>query len=214
MFDKIVNSVLVVVALTMAGFYVMDRGRRLQVDEVSEVDGWRDAIAEGVVLGDVQPADADIVLTEFVDFECPFCATSAAQVDSLRSEYGERLSVVVMHMPLSFHEQAVPAAIAAECADRQGSFEEFYGLAFQQQDSLGVKPWARYAHETGVPDMQAFAECLEWPADSFPRIEAGLNEAERTGVAGTPTFWVNQWYVPNGLSLRGRIEAVLAGKKP
>jgi protein-disulfide isomerase len=193
---------------------MVDRGRGLQVDEVSEVEGSRDAIAEGVVLGDVQPEDADIVLTEFVDFECPFCATSAAQVDSLRSEYGQRLSVVVMHMPLRFHEQAIPAAIAAECADQQGSFEEFYRLAFQQQDSLGVKPWARYAHEAGVRDMQAYADCVELPVDSFPRIAAGLNEAERTGVAGTPTFWVNQWYVPNGLSLRGRIEAVLAGKTP
>ena len=83
------------------------------------------------LLSDVAPQDADAVLVEFVDFQCPACATASPIVQQVADEYGDRLAVVVRNLPLtSIHPHAVEAAVAAEAAAAQGEFAAMYKELF------------------------------------------------------------------------------------
>jgi protein-disulfide isomerase len=94
------------------------------------------------------PLDAPVIVMEFMDFECPFCAAWAARVDSLVQEFPDKVRVVLHHFPLTgIHPQAMQAAIAAECADRQGAFPAFQRIVFGQQSVLGIKPWIDFAQK-------------------------------------------------------------------
>jgi hypothetical protein len=77
----------------------------------------------------------------------------------------------------------VPAAVAAECADRQGRFAEYIRAILEYQQLLADRQWRSYAEQAGVQDLALFEQCVELPADSFPRIERGRSIGEETGVA-------------------------------
>ena len=159
---------------------------RGKVDD-GEIEHWQEDTALGIRVG---PADARMVVTEFMDFTCPFCAMVVPVVDSLLAHYPADVALVFQHFPLD-RPLSGPSAVAVECADRQGRFESVYRLLFAQQDSLGTKNWVTFAEEAGIPDLTAFEECVALPADSFPRIDAGRKLGERRNVTGTPTLFVN-----------------------
>lgn len=152
------------------------------------IDTWQADNALGIRIG---APSAPIVITEFMDFQCPFCRRLAPRVDSLLTEYPDHVAVIFQHYPLTGHSYALPAAIAAECADRQGRFHSMYKALFDKQDLLGKKSFPEYAVDAGVEDLHAFERCVMLPADSFPRIQHGLDIGARAGVRGTPTVWVN-----------------------
>jgi protein-disulfide isomerase len=192
MMDKVATWLLVL----LAGFMVVwtvsrpSSGRPRRLDRPYLVATWQDDNERGIWIGKRQ---APVVLTEFMDAQCPYCARLAAVVSDLREQFGDELSVVVHHYPLRFHPHALGAAVAFECADRQLRFEPFLRLTFAQQDSIGIKPWVKFAADVGIADMGAFQQCLLLPPDSFPRIKAGLDLGARTEISGTPTVWVNGW---------------------
>jgi protein-disulfide isomerase len=196
-----------VVALAVGGTYLWDRhaSRDLSVYEASrEIPGWEEANLSGIRRG---PADAPYVLTEFIDFECPFCARLAPTIDSLMADYPEEVAVVFQHFPLTGHPNALPAAIVAECAERQGAFWSMYRALLAGQDGFGSEPWEAFAIEADVNDIEEFSRCIELPADSFPRIGLGSALAAETGATGTPTVWLNGRVVnPNLQSVREVIE--------
>jgi protein-disulfide isomerase len=82
------------------------------------------------------PADAWVTVVEFSDFECPYCAQATNTLDQVKLAYPGSVRIVFKHFPLSFHPQARPAAIAAECAHAQGKFWEMHDLIFRNQASL------------------------------------------------------------------------------
>ncbi len=162
------------------------------------VEDWEADAEEGIRLG---PKGAKVTIMEFMDFECPFCARTAAVIDSLRMEYPREVTVVFQHFPLERHPLSRPAAIAAECADAQGGFETFYHLLFLKQDSLGKKDWTAYARDSGVRDLREFERCLDSPGPR-PRIDAGKALGIRMGVKGTPTVLVEGWIQPRPPTLQ------------
>jgi protein-disulfide isomerase len=85
------------------------------------------------------------------------------------------------------HDFARPAAIAAQCADRQGAFQAFHDTLFAQVDSIGPKPWARFAREAGILDTAAFTHCLK-DASVAAEITRDSLAASTLGVHGTPTI--------------------------
>lgn len=194
-FEAASTGVIALAAVVMASIFVYERGLSPAPVESAQglpepriVEDWELENTHGVRIG---PADARVTITEFMDFECPFCARLVSRMDTILSEFPNEITVVVQHFPLSMHRFAVPAAIAAECSDRQGRFEQMYRLLFAKQDSLGLKPWRSYAAEAQVLDIRAFEDCQQLSVDSFPRIGAGLALGSRTGVHGTPTVWIN-----------------------
>ncbi|MEW5928204.1 MAG: thioredoxin domain-containing protein [Gemmatimonadota bacterium] len=154
---------------------------------IREVEGWRALAREGNVLG--RP-DAPVRIVELSDFQCPFCARAHLSLQAVRRKYGDQVAVVYRHFPLSGHRYARRAALASECAAEQGAFEPYHDLLFLQQDSIGIKPWERFAQEAGVGDVGMFRACVE-SERTAPRIERDAQLAARLGTRGTPTFIVN-----------------------
>jgi len=188
-----VGSALVVsaVAVTMARAYMTERSKDPWIARYSsaEVIPYAEEANEvGVRSG---PMDARVVITEFVDFECPYCARLALTLDSLREAYPSEVAVVFVHFPLRGHTNATSAAVAAECAARQGRFWDMSQVLLRGQRMYGVKPWDVFTAEANVPDMKSFRVCAGLPVDSFARIVKGREFGERNGVDATPTTWVN-----------------------
>ncbi len=98
-------------AVAVASFYVYGQiaggpGSGRQVVEDSEIENWQDDTALGIRVG---PADARMVVTEFMDFTCPFCAMVSPVVDSLLSRYPTEVALVFQHFPLNGRSCHCPA---------------------------------------------------------------------------------------------------------
>ncbi len=138
-------------------------------------------------------ADAPVTLVEFSDFQCPACRFAVEPMKSLQALYAKDMRVIFKHYPLTnAHPKAKAAAMAAECAGRQGRFWDFHDKLYDNQVDWakdGGKNLEDYAREFGL-DQAAFADCLKDP--SVPSaIERDMKEAEDRWVVSTPTFFIN-----------------------
>lgn len=132
---------------------------------------------------------AKVTLIEFSDFECPYCGRASQTLKKLRALYPKTLKIVFRDFPLSQHENAKPAAEAAQCAREQGKFWEYHDVLFENARALTAADLKRYAEQVGL-DLEAFAACLA--TDRPKRIVADNAEAARRfGVEGTPALFVN-----------------------
>lgn len=135
------------------------------------------------------PADADLTLVEYLDFECPFCARATGLAIAVRRHFGDRLRYVARHLPLSVHPHAELAAMAAESAGLQGRFWEMHDLLFEHFDQLELEDLAGYAADLGL-DTEEFLRHLDDDRVAR-RLQRDVASAEASGVRGTPTFFVN-----------------------
>ncbi len=134
-------------------------------------------------------AKAPVTLVLFSDFECPFCSRIEPSLAKVRQEYGDKVRIVWKHQPLPFHQQAVPAAEAAEAAREQGKFWEMHGKIFANQQGLSPDRYAQFAKEIGL-DVAKF-EAARKSGRGTTRIKEDQAIAQRNGVDGTPTLFVN-----------------------
>jgi protein-disulfide isomerase len=103
--------------------------------------------------------------------------------------YPERVKVVFKNFPLSFHKQAVPAALASMAAAEQGKFWEYHDELFLEQNNLSKGKYIEIANEIGL-DLEKFTKDLLRP--SFrTKLEQDLADGKNAGVKGTPTIYVN-----------------------
>jgi protein-disulfide isomerase len=133
--------------------------------------------------------NAKVTVVEFSDFQCPFCSRAEPVVKEVEKEFGGDVRVVWKHLPLSFHPNAMPAAIASEAARQQGKFWEMHDKLFAEQKALSEVTCVRYAKDLGL-DAARFERSLRDPA-TRARVEADAKLAADAGVTGTPTFLVN-----------------------
>jgi protein-disulfide isomerase len=139
------------------------------------------------------PDNAPVTIVEFSDFQCPFCAKVVPTLKQIEERYKDRVRIVWKHLPLSIHEDARGAALAAEVARRQGKFWEFHDRLFANQDKLGLEDLKAHARELQL-DMTRFEADLQNGEDN-KRIDADVAEAATLGVSGTPGFFVNGRFV-------------------
>jgi protein-disulfide isomerase len=133
--------------------------------------------------------DARVTVEVWSDFQCPFCARGAERLTQLREKYGEQVRVVFRHQPLPFHQHARLAAAAAMAAHEQGRFWEFHDALFAQQQALDRGSLEALAGKLGL-DVHRFRQALDSGAyDNY--LDAEGVEAQRRGIAGTPTFFIN-----------------------
>jgi protein-disulfide isomerase len=133
--------------------------------------------------------DAPVTLVEFTDYQCPFCKRFHDRTwPELKKKYIDtgKVRYVVRDMPLSFHEQAEPAAIAARCAGAQGKFWPVHEALFNAQETLSPAMIRKTALGFGV-EAGEFDRCSKDPA-TRAAVDADASEAERIGVNGTPGF--------------------------
>ncbi len=138
------------------------------------------------------PADALVTVVIFSDFQCPFCSRVEPTLTELRVRYANDLRLVWMNNPLPFHQQAMPAAIAAQEAFVQRGDEGFWAMhqrLFANQRELTRPNLERWAQEVGL-DMQAFRAALDTNRHQ-QFIEAQQAVANGLGARGTPSFFVN-----------------------
>jgi len=129
-----------------------------------------------------------VTLVEFADYECPYCQKITPELKKLEKEYGDRLAVVYKDFPLPMHHTSQKAAEAARCAGEQGKFWEYHDVLFysKQLQVAELKADARVLKLDG----DRFDKCLDDGAEAAP-VKKSLEEAEKLGLTGTPSFFVN-----------------------
>ena len=146
------------------------------------------------------PSDAPVTIEMFSDFQCPQCARSAPMVKKLKSEFGDKVRLVVRHFPMEKHQNAVLAACAAEAAGRQKHFWEMGDALYRTQWMWGEAPAPRVAlidraKELGL-NVPQFEEDLD-ATELRERISADAARGQARGVKSTPWIFINDYSVPN-----------------
>jgi protein-disulfide isomerase len=153
-----------------------------------EITRYDVSIDDDPILG---PEDASITIIEFSDFECPYCRRWHQEVlPQLIEDYPDQVRLVYRDFPLtSIHANAVPAAIAANCAAEQDGYWEFNELLFNSEQGLSSDAYQQYAEEIGL-DMESFTECLD--SNRYEdEVLADFEFASQLGIRSTPTFFIN-----------------------
>jgi protein-disulfide isomerase len=136
------------------------------------------------------PADAPVTLVEYGDYECPYCGAAYPIVKEVQARMGDRLRFVFRNFPISTsHPHAEHAAEAAEAAGAQGRFWEMHDLLYENQQHLSDPDLEGYAERLGL-DVQTFDDELTAQVHAA-RVHEDFMSGVRSGVNGTPTFYVN-----------------------
>jgi protein-disulfide isomerase len=136
------------------------------------------------------PGDAPLTLVEYGDYQCPYCGAAYPVVKRLQKTLGKKLRFVFRNFPLTqVHPYAVVAAEAAEAAALQGKFWEMHDLLFEQQKSLNPSIIPLWAKEIGLNVEQFGNDIKEGVVEK--RIKEDRRSGIRSGVNGTPTFFIN-----------------------
>jgi len=136
------------------------------------------------------PADARVTLVEYGDYQCPFCGAAYPIVKELQARLRDSLRLVFRNFPITTsHPRAEQAAEAAEAAAAQGRFWEMHDLLYENRKRLRDEDLHAYAEQLGL-DVDRFDQEL---ADHVhaPRVREDFISGVRSGVNGTPTFYVN-----------------------
>ena len=143
--------------------------------------------------------DAKITIIEFSDFQCPFCARFHIQtLPSIMSEYIEqgKVKLVFRDFPIqSIHPNALPASVAAECANEQGKFKEMHDILFENQNKWNrvetanvLSVFSQYASQMQM-NQEIFDSCLT-NGKYIEEIRKDLEDGRNYGVSGTPGFFI------------------------
>jgi protein-disulfide isomerase len=134
--------------------------------------------------------DAPVTLVEYGDYECPHCGAAFPIVEELRKQLGDRLRFVFRQFPLSqIHPHAELAAEAAEAAGTRDRFWQMHRMLMTHQNALGSRQLVHYASELGI-DAAWFSAALA--GHQFQaRVKDDFMSGVRSGVNGTPTFFIN-----------------------
>jgi protein-disulfide isomerase len=153
------------------------------------------------------PETAAVTVVEYGDYECPFCGAAHPVVKALQQALGDDLRFAYRHFPLSqIHPHSFQAAEAAEAAGAQSRFWAMHDLLFEHQDRLGTQDLLAYAGAIGL-ELERFVDDLAEHRHSA-RIREDFLSGVRSGVNGTPTFFVNGIRHDGGYDLDSMLEAI------
>lgn len=136
--------------------------------------------------------DAPVTLVEYGDYQCPYCGTAHSIVKRVQKELGKQLRFVFRNFPLKeAHPHALHAAIAAEAVAAHGevAFWKMHDALYEHQDALADDELTTYAKTLGVPAAEitsAFAG-----GSAADKVRSDFRGGIRSGVNGTPTFFIN-----------------------
>ncbi|MFH1142085.1 MAG: thioredoxin domain-containing protein [Candidatus Uhrbacteria bacterium] len=192
--------VAVITSLYLANITFSDTSLLAQAEQDQVVDvGTDDPVAEQPNLSTV-PAlneddnylgnkDASVVLIEYSDIQCPFCFRHHPTMQQVVEEFGDDVVWVYRHFPLSFHPEAVPSAVATECAGEQGKFFDYLDVMVANQDSLADDFYLETATSLGL-DLTAWQVCVD-SGVMEDKIADQMSAGAAAGVKGTPATFIN-----------------------
>jgi len=143
--------------------------------------------------------NAPITIIEFSDFQCPFCARFHVQtLPLLLEEYIDtgKVNLVYRDFPIqSIHPNALPAAVAAECANEQGNYWEYHDTLFEKQSgwsrldsNSAISTFSQYATDIGL-EQQQFDSCLG-SGKYLEEVQGDLSDGRDYDITGTPGFFI------------------------
>jgi protein-disulfide isomerase len=136
------------------------------------------------------PAEAAVTLVEYGDYECPYCGAAYPIVKEVQARMGDSLRFVFRNFPITTsHPHAEQAAEAAEAAAAQGRFWPMHDLLYENQRRLGDRDLRAYAEQLGL-DLEPFDKELAGHIHAA-RVREDFMSGVRSGVNGTPSFYVN-----------------------
>jgi protein-disulfide isomerase len=182
---NIATAMATVCAVAVVGMRVKEAFFVGDANAPQHIANWRSYAKPGIVVG---ASNARVLIVEFSDFQCPFCRKAAIYIDSLRTARPTEVTLVYRTMPI--HRYAAAAGRLARCADEQGQFWPLHMLLFTKSDSIGIKPWNRFAMEAGVADTARLNTCMA-SRTTAELLRADSIAAMRLGATGTPTFLIN-----------------------
>jgi protein-disulfide isomerase len=154
---------------------------RFSPDEVKDVD----------ITGSPEKgaAQAAVVITEWADFECPFCAVASPMLDEMVKRYPEHVKLVFKYYPLSSHEHSEVAARAAAAAHVQGKFWQMHHALFENQEHIDEPSIERLAEQLGL-DMKRWGSDRKGEA-AADKVSSDKKQADKLGLRGTPMIYIN-----------------------
>jgi protein-disulfide isomerase len=198
-------SIFILAAAIIVVAFVIFLGNKSSGQVVSNPNGAALYEADDYFLG---PENAQIVVVEFSDFQCPYCGAAAGTQQTLMDRFKSQdpnweasepklmelakqgeIKFVFRNFPLSGHQYAQKAAEAAEAAGAQGKFWEMHDKMFENQNALDVASLKQYAADLGL-DTKQFNEDLD-SGKYADAVKKDLADGQTVGVQGTPAFFVN-----------------------
>jgi protein-disulfide isomerase len=142
--------------------------------------------------------DAPVTIAIWSDFQCPFCSRVEPTLQQVKDTYGpDKVRLVWKNNPLPFHNNAKPAAEAAQgvfAMAGNDAFWKWHDTAFKNQSALGTDSYVKWAQDAGVKDIAAYKAGLD--SHKFAdKVDKDLNEGKAAGVQGTPAFFVNGVFI-------------------
>jgi len=200
------RAVLMPALVAMAGVAGCASTARTPEAPVAPPAAAEDSPADPRTLGS---AEAQVMIIEFTDLQCPYCARFARDTwPLLRERYVDtgKVRFATRDLPLPLHEFALPAAVAARCAGQQGKFWEYREALFRDQSLLSQGRYAELAGEFGL-DRTRFESCRADPA-VLAAVRADAALAASSGIGSTPSFVI-------GRVVNGEFEGeLMSGAKP
>lgn len=161
-------------------------------------------VATGPSLG---PVDAPVTVIEFGDYQCPFCRRLEPTLESVLKQYSHQVRFVFRNFPLTqIHPEALHAAEAAVCADKQGKFWPMHDAIYADTAPLGIPSLRALATKVGL-DQQEFDACVRSQAPNAV-IHADMQAADELDVEGTPALFIDGRYL-NGAVPREQLVSVI-----
>ncbi len=133
--------------------------------------------------------NAPVIITEFSDFQCPYCAQLQSTIKEVLTAYPKEVKLVFKQYPLSFHPHARNATKASLAAFEQGKFWEMHDLIFANFTKLGEDKFKEFATQLGL-NMEKFN--ADYSSSKYDvQIQQDITLGNNVGVTGTPTLFIN-----------------------
>src|SRR5262245_3938936 len=133
---------------------------------------------------------ATVTLVEYGDYQCPHCAMAHPVIKALQQHFGDDLRFVFRHFPLmQIHAFAEPACQTAELSAAYGRFWPMHDSLFENQEMLGVPLFVAVSEALGVAKQKLIHALTQH--DFKSKIETDVVGGMRSGVSGTPNFYIN-----------------------
>lgn len=153
------------------------------------------------------PANANVTLVEYGDFECPNCKQAASVVKLLLAESPHQIRFVYRHFPQEeVHPHSRRAAEAAECSGAQGKFWPMHDLLFEHQHKLELHHLHAYGQRLDLDMVRFDAEMID--TVYLQRIREHQASGIGSGVRATPTFFINGELLDVSFGIATLFEAV------
>ena len=165
-------------------------------DTTPLVDPFKGHVTDGLTIG---PKSARVVIEEFTDFQCPYCAMGHKVMMQIVKRFKGKVRLVHRDfpldsscnaaMPVKKHPLACRAAIYARCAAAQNRYWQYESLLFPAQALLDEEVFKRFADRVGL-DRAKLAICVNDPTTKSA-VSADAREGVRRDIQGTPTYYIN-----------------------